>query len=215
MNLKRALGALTLVTLASGLVLAQSPSTLKIAHTTESKTVTKTKNPSAVRLLWSNLGPSPTDAYNGTTGYYILGPNNSVGYSEQYIAVPFTPKVNETASVLQVAVQWETGTNEFIVGIYADNGSGAPGTLLASGEGKNAPAFGSCCQTVNVSIPSTSLSQGSRYWVGVSADDTNAPDFTGVFVASNLAVIGYDEAQAGWGSFTTNTPAAAVWGAVD
>lgn len=214
MILKRALGALTLVTLASGLVLAQSPSTLKIAHTTKSKTVTKTKNPSAVRLLWSNLGPSPTDAYNGTEGYYILGPNNSVGYSEQYIAIPFTPHVNETASELQVAVQYESGTNKFIVGIYADN-NGAPGTLIASGEGSDAPAFGSCCQTVNVSIPSTALSQGVQYWVGVSSDDTNASDFTGVFVASNLAVIGYDEAQDGWASFSTETPAAAVWGTVN
>jgi hypothetical protein len=213
MVLKRALSGLFVMTLASGILVAQNAGPLKVAKTNRSGATTKTRNPSAPRKLWSNLGPSPTNAYNATTGYYILGPNNSVGLSEQAIGVPFTPHVNETVTNLQVAVQWISGTNKFIVGLYSDSG-GTVGTLLASGEGSGAPVFGTCCATVNVAVPSTTISQGSQYWIVASPDDTNAPDFTGVFVASNLANIAGDVGQEGWFSFTTNTPAAAAWGTI-
>src|SRR6266487_3666626 len=82
MVLKRALSALSVLTLASGILVAQDGGPLKVAKTNRSGVSTKTKNPSGTRKLWSNLGPSPTNAYNATTGYYILGPNNSVGLSE-------------------------------------------------------------------------------------------------------------------------------------
>ena len=213
MVLKRALSGLFVMTLASGILVAQSSGPLKVAKTNRSGATTKTRNPSATRKLWSNLGPSPTNAYNATTGYYVLGPNNSVGLSEQAIGVPFTPHVNETVTNLQVAVQWISGTNQFSVGLYSDSG-GTVGTLLASGEGSGAPAFGTCCETVNVAIPATAISQGSQYWIVAAPDDTNAPDFTGVFVSSNLANISGDVGQQGWFSFTTNTPAAAAWGTI-
>lgn len=213
MQLQRALSGLFVMTLASGITLAQNSGPLKVAKTTRSNTSSATKNPSSARKLWSNLGPSPTNAYNATTGYYVLGPNNSVGLSEQWIGVPFVPKVNETVTALQVGVQWISGTNSFVVGLYSDN-NGTAGTLLASGTGGNAPAFGSCCQTVNVTIPATSISQGSQYWIVASSDDTNAPDFTGVYVASNLAIIAGDVGQGGWFSFSTLTPAAAAWGTI-
>ncbi|HEV2400739.1 MAG TPA: hypothetical protein VGS27_27640 [Candidatus Sulfotelmatobacter sp.] len=212
MVLKRALCAFVVMTLASGMLLAQN-SKVKVAHTRSNGQRTASKNPSSMRLLWSNLGPSPTNAYNATTGYYVLGPNNSVGLSEQGIGVPFIPKVNATVEALQVGVQWISGTNSFNVGLYSDN-NGTVGTLLASGTGHNAPAFGTCCQTVNVTIPSTSISQGSQYWIVATSDDTNAADFTGVYVASNDANIAGDVGLAGWFSFTTNTPAAAAWGTI-
>ncbi|HYM74700.1 MAG TPA: hypothetical protein VE377_01880 [Candidatus Dormibacteraeota bacterium] len=213
MVLKRALSAFAVLTLASGILVAQDAGPLKVAKTNRTGATTKTKNPTGTRKLWSNLGPSPTNAYNATTGYYILGPNNSVGLSEQWIGVPFIPHVNETVTSLQVGAQWISGTNKFVVGLYSDSG-GTVGTLLASGEGSGAPAFGTCCATVNVTIPATSISQGSQYWIVASSDDANAPDFTGVFVASNDANISGDVGQAGWFSFTTNTPAAAAWGTI-
>lgn len=213
MVLKRALCALSVLTLASGILVAQDAGPLKVAKTTHTGINKATKNPSGTQKLWSNLGPSPTNAYNDTTGYYVLGPSNSVGLSEQAIGVPFTPHVNETVTKLQVGVQWESGTNQFIVGLYSDNG-GTVGTLLASATATNAPSFGTCCATVNVSIPATSISQGSQYWIVASSDDTNAPDFTGVYVASNLANISGDVGLAGWFSFTTNTPSAAAWGTI-
>lgn len=212
MLLKRALSGLFVMTLASGILMAQS-SGLKVAHTKNSGPVSKTKNPSSTRLIWSNLGPSPSNAYNATTGYYVLGPTNSVGLSEQWIGVPFTPKMNATVQVLQVAVQWISGTNSFNVGLYTDNG-GTVGTLIAGGTGHNASAFGSCCQTVNVAIPSTAISQGVQYWIVATSDDSGAADFTGVFDASNLEVIAGDVGLGGWFSFTTNTPAAAAWGTI-
>lgn len=212
MVLKRALSAFLVMTLASGILLAQNTK-VKVAHTRSNGPITASKNPSSMRLLWSNLGPSPTNAYNATTGYYVLGPNNSVGLSEQWIGVPFIPKVNATVEALQVGVQWISGTNSFNVGIYSDN-NGTVGTLLASGTGHGAPAFGTCCQTVNVTIPSTAISQGSQYWIVATSDDTNAADFTGVYVASNDANIAGDVGLAGWFSFTTNTPAAAAWGTI-
>lgn len=212
MFLKRALSGMFVMTLASGVLLAQS-SGLKVAHTRNSGPISKTKNPSSARLIWSNLGPSPSNAYNSTTGYYVLGPNNSVGLSEQWIGVPFIPKMNATVEVLQVAVQWISGVNQFNVGLYSDN-NGTVGTLLAGGSGHGASSFGSCCQTVNVSIPSTAISQGVQYWIVATSDDTNAADFTGVFDASNEAVIAGDVGLTGWFSFTTNTPAAAAWGTI-
>jgi hypothetical protein len=213
MVLKRALTVLSVLTLASGILVAQDAGPLKVAKTNRAGANTKTKDPSGSRKLWSNLGPSPTNAYNAATGYYVLGPSNSVGLPEQWIGVPFVPKANETVTALQVGVQWISGTNTFSVGLYSDN-AGTVGTLLAGGTGTNAPAFGTCCQTVNVTIPSTSISQGSQYWIVASSDDVNAPDFTGVYVASNLAVIAGDVGLAGWSSFTTNTPAAAAWGTI-
>jgi hypothetical protein len=212
MVLKRALSALFVVTVAAGTLAAQK-SGPKVAKTNHTGPITAATQPSSRRLLWSNLGPSPTNAYNAATGYYVLGPSNSVGLPEQWIGVPFVPKVNETVTALQVGVQWISGTNTFSVGLYSDN-AGTVGTLLAGGTGTNAPAFGTCCLTVNVNIPSTSISQGSQYWIVASSDDVNAPDFTGVYVASNLAVIAGDVGLAGWSSFTTNTPAAAAWGTI-
>jgi hypothetical protein len=183
---------------------------LKVAHTKSSGATKKQNNPSSLRVLWSNFGPSPTNAYNATTGYYVLGPNNSVGFSEQAIGVPFVPKADETVEALQVGVQWISGQRLVDVGLYTD-AAGTVGSLIAGGSSSSIPDFGTCCQTVNVTIPSTHISQGVQYWI-VATDDPAAPDFTGVFVASNLAVISGDEAQSGWFSFTTNTPAAAAWG---
>jgi hypothetical protein len=213
MVLKRALSGLFFLTLSSGVLLAQEAG-LKIAHTTHTgPRVAMQPTPSTLKLIFSNIGPSPSNAYNDTTGYYILGPNNSVGLPEQYIGVPFTPKASAHITNLYVAVGSISGTNLVNVGLYSDNG-GTVGTLLASAQASNIPVFGTCCQVVGVSIPSTAVTGGTQYWIAVSSDDTNAPDFTGVFQASNLAIIAGDVGLGGWSSFTTNTPAAAAKGTV-
>ena len=211
MSLKRFLGALFVLTLASGVLFAQSP---KIAHTVHTGPITKTQNtPSGLQVIFSTIGPNSSNAYNDTTGYYILGPSNSVGLSEQAIGAPFTPKANAHVTNLYVAVGWISGTKLINVGLYSDSG-GTVGTLLASAQSSAIPAFGACCQVVSVSIPSTAVSAGTQYWVVASSDDTNAPDFTGVYEASNLANIAGDVGLAGWFSFTTNFPAAAAKGTI-
>ncbi len=213
MVLKRAFGVLFILTLATGVLFAQD-SRMKVAHTVHSGPVTPMqKTPSALKVIFSNMGPNISNAYNDTTGYYILGPNNSVGLSEQWIGVPFTPRTSSHVSELLVAVQWISGVKLVNVGLYSDAG-GTVGSVLASAQSSAIPPFGTCCQVVDVTIPSTAVSGGTQYWIVATSDDTNAPDFTGVYDASNLANIAGDVGLTGWFSFTTNTPAAAAKGTI-
>ena len=213
MVIKRALSSLFVLALASGTVLAQDAG-LKVAHTTHSGPIkADTSSFSSAKLIFSNLAPPPAAAYNDTTGYYVLGPTNSVGLSEQWIAVPFIPKNNSHVTTLQLAVQWISGSNSIQVGLYSDNG-GTVGSQLASVEAAVNSTFGTCCQLVTASIPSTAVTRGKQYWIVANSDDTNAPDFTGVFDASATQIIGANLSVSGWFSFTTNTPAAAAWGTI-
>lgn len=213
MVLKRALSGLFFLTLSSGVLLAQEAG-LKVAHTVHTgPRVAMHQTPSALKVIFSNIGPNISDAYNDTTGYYVLGPDNSVGLPEQAIGVPFTPRTASHVSELLLGVQWISGTRLVNVGLYSDSG-GTVGTLLASGQSSAIPTFGTCCQVVDVTVPSTAISGGNQYWIVASSDDTNGADFTGVYVASNLANISGDVGLAGWSSFTTNTPAAAAKGTI-
>ncbi|MFZ0309332.1 MAG: hypothetical protein WCA76_22080 [Candidatus Sulfotelmatobacter sp.] len=205
---------LLMLALACGTVFAQSHE-LKIAPTiAPSKVITPAKaTPPALKPIYTNLGPTPTDDYNDTTGYYVLGPTNSIGDSEQWIAVPFTPKADSHVSELEVAVGLISGTPKVVVGLYSDN-AGTVGTLLASGASTHIPAYGACCTLVTVHITSTAVTAGTQYWIGVTTDDTKAPDFTGVFQSSNDANTGGNEAAGSWFTFSNNWPAAAALGTV-
>jgi hypothetical protein len=204
---------LFVLALACGTIVAQSPAPA-IAHTTPSKVVTPTRAvPAALKVIFSNLGPTSTNNYNDTTGYYILGPNNSVGFGEQWVAVPFIPKANSHVSALQVAVGWISGTKDVVVGLYSDN-AGTVGTLLASASATHIPAFGSCCGLTGVQFTSTAVTAGTQYWIGVTTDDTAAPDFTGVAESSNQADTAYNPANTSWITFSNNLPAAAAYGTI-
>ena len=208
MMLKRSLGCLLVLTLASGILWAQNAP--KVAHTKGSSAPSQRWNPPAGHsVIWTNLGPSFSNLYNDTTGYYVLGPSNSVGFGEQWIALPFTPSSNTTASVLVAAIGIESGTSLVDLGLYSDAG-GTVGTLIASGHSTKIPAFGTCCGVVQVSIPATALTKGTQYWIAATSDDTNAPDFTGVFESSNQSTIAYNPALEGWFTFSGNVPAVAI-----
>jgi hypothetical protein len=213
MVVKRALGCLFVLTLASGILWAQTGP--KVAHTTHSGSVTPFKAPGSATLqtIFSNLGPSAGDAYNDESGYYVLGPNNSIGDSEQWIALPFTPTANAHVSEISVAVGWISGEKAFFVGLYSDN-SGTVGSELASAETNKVPTFGTCCDTVNVDITSTAVSAGTQYWIVASTDDTKAPAFTGAFMSSNSSTIAYNPAEEGWFNFSGNVPAVLVRGTI-
>jgi len=213
MVIKRALSTSFVLALAAGMLFAQDAGP-KVAHTTHSGPIkSATTSFSSGQLIFSNFAPPPAALYNDTTGYYVLGPDNSVGFSEQWIGVPFIPKNDSHVTILQVAVQWISGSNAIQVGLYSDNG-GTVGTLLASAEAKVTSTFGTCCKTVNVGIPATAVTRGQQYWIVASSDDVNDPDFTGVFDASATQIISYNESASGWASFTTNTPAAAAYGTI-
>lgn len=210
---KKSIAALLISLLAlAGALMAQSTGPRTAHMTTPSKNITPAQKP-GLATIFSNLGPTSSDAYNDTYGYYVLGPDNSIGDSEQYIAVPFTPKSNSTVEVLQVAVGYISGNNAVIVGLYSDS-SGAVGTLLASREYRNVPNFGACCQLVTVEITPTAVTAGTQYWIGVSTDDTHAPNFTGVFESSNSATTAYNPAQEGWFTFSNGWPAAGAYGSI-
>jgi hypothetical protein len=212
MVVKRTLCGLFFLMLASGVLLAQGD--LKVAHTTHVGTITPAeKAPVTLKVIYSNLGPSASDDYNDTTGYYILGPDNSEGLSEQYIALPFTPAKASHVEELQVAVGSISGTSLVDVGLYSD-ASGIVGSPIATGQSTKIPAFGACCQLVSVKIPSTAVAAGTQYWIVVSTNDTKAANFTGVFEASNQSNIGGNVALEGWFTFSGNVPAAAALGTI-
>jgi hypothetical protein len=209
MTLKRSLGCLLVLTLASGILWAQNGP--KVAHTKGSAAPTQRWNPPAGHsIIWTNLGPSFTNLYNAAAGgYYVLGPSNSVGLGEQWIGLQFTPTKNVSATQLVVSVGIISGTSLVDVGLYSDAG-GTVGTLLASGHTTKIPVFGTCCGVVLVTIPSTALTNGTQYWIAATSDDTNAADFTGAFSSSNQGNIAYNPSQQGWFGFNGLVPGVAI-----
>lgn len=209
MMLKRVLGCSLVLTLASGILWAQNAP--KVAHTNRSNApAQKWTPPAGHAAIYTNLGPTTSNLYNDTTGYYVLGPSNSVGLPEQWIGLQFTPRTNTSAGLLVAAVGIQSGTSRVDLGLYTDAG-GTVGTLLAGGASTNIPVFGTCCGVVEVLIPATALTAGTPYWIAAVSDDTNAPDFTGVFQSTNQSNIAGDVGLGGWFPFSGNVPAVGVF----
>jgi hypothetical protein len=210
--LKPAAIVLFVFTLACCTLLAQSPA---IAHTSHSIIVTPAQAPAGLKSIYSNLGPTATDDYNDTTGYYVAGATQTTT-SEQWIALPFTNKLASHVEEIEAAIGYISGTNLVDVGIYSDSGSNSVGTLIASGSSKTVPTFGTCCTLVTIKFkpPGVSLTAATQYWIVGSTDDTNGPDFLGAWAASNDDNVGGDVASGGWFTFSANVPAAAVLGTI-
>jgi hypothetical protein len=221
-RIPKLLAGAAVLALACGTLLAQDAQLRQplTAHTTHTGTNTPAKQPPAtLKPIFTNLGPTATNDYNDTTGYYVLGSENTVGDPEQWIAVPFTPKAASHVTQLQVAVGLCTtdcsggSTGIVVVGLYSDS-SGTVGTLLASGTATKIPVFGTCCQLVSVTIPSTAVTAGTQYWIGVTTNDTKSPQTTAVWQASNDANTAGDVGLGGWSTFSNNWPAAAANGTI-
>jgi len=219
--LARTLACLATLALASGALQAQMVEVQRplLAHTSHSGPVTPSHQPPALKSIFTNLGPTASNNYNDTTGYYVLGLDNTVGDPEQWIALPFTPKANAHVTNLQVAVGLCTtdcsggSTGVIVVGLYSDN-AGTVGTLLASATSTRIPVFGTCCTLVSVTIPSTAVTAGTQYWIGVTTNDTKSPQTTAVWQSSNNANTAGDVGQAGWATFSNNWPAGAANGTI-
>jgi len=211
-TLSRTLFCCLVLLLAPALLVAQSRP--RAARTTGSAVVTRAAEPDAgLATIFSNLGPSATDLYDDAYGYYVTGPTNSIGISEQWIAIPFTPKKNSTVTQLRAAIGYESGTSAAILGLYSDS-SGVVGTALATVEVKTFPTFGTCCTLAGGAITATSVTAGTQYWIVATSDDTHAPTFGGVWMSSNSANIGGDVALGGWFTFNGGVPAAEALGTV-
>ena len=157
--------------------------------------------------IYSNIGPSATDEYQDTNGYCVTGTTQSTcGTTEQWIAMPFTPAKNSHATVIEAAIQFFAGTNQFQLALYNDVG-GAPGASLKTVEVRNAPAAGTCCTLVsaNLGSPGIALTAGTQYWVVATSDDTHAATFSSYWAFTN-AFVAYNPAQAGWTEFNDTAP---------
>jgi hypothetical protein len=168
----------------------------------------------ALKVIFTNLGPTKTNDYNITAGgYYVTGPTNGVGTSEQSIALPFTPKGNSHVSQLQAAIGYISGTKLVTLGLYSD-ASGVVGTLLAGGSSTKIPLEAVCCQLVSVNITSTAVTAGTQYWIVATSDDVNGPDLAAVWQPSNTANTGGNVALGGWFTFSNLLPAGAAAGTI-
>ena len=200
---------LFVLTLASSTLWAQA----RVYHGVHNPNATPMEqSPASLKTIFSNLGPTITNAYDDANGFFVEGPNT--GFGEQWVAVPFIPKANSTVTQLQVAVGYYfSGTKQIIVGLYSD-ASGNVGTTLATATATNIPDFGTCCKMVTVNLTPTTVTGGTQYWIGVTSDDTNAPDFVGIWQSSNRAKAATNIGNGGWSSFGENWPAATARGTI-
>jgi hypothetical protein len=208
-KLALSLCSLLALTFASQTLLAQR----RVDHFPRSPRVTPMEATApSLKIISTNLGPTPTNAYDAASGFYVLGPASFYGQA-QWVGVQFTPKVNSTVTQLQVAVGYQFGAKGIIVGLNSDS-SGNVGTSLASSANATIPDFGTCCKLVTVNIPPTAVSAGTPYWVSVTSDDVNAPDFVGVWAQSNLPNNATSIDEATWSAFSGYWSAYAVRGTV-
>jgi hypothetical protein len=215
-KIKRAVLGLLVVTLACGTLLAQSG--LVKAHGKHHGTITRSETPSTTGMvtIFSNMLAVTGNQYNDTFGFYVLGPDNSEGDAEQWIAIPFTPAANSHVEELQLAVGIISGTNLLNVTLAADGG-GIPGKSLASKTVSNVPEAWTCCKLVTVKFksPGISVTAGTQYWIVATSDDSFGSTFTGVWQFSNLNWYSGNGAEAGWISSNINYwPAGAASGTI-
>jgi hypothetical protein len=106
----------------------------------------------------NNFTEYANSPYWGWFGYAVFGPGQGAGNgTEWWLATPFTPAANHVATKVEVAAEYDYGTNAIVLGLYDDAG-GVPGKQLHSWQLKNLP-HAVCCTVVggsdNRGIPLT------------------------------------------------------------
>jgi len=199
--MKKTLVCLAVLTLACGTLFAQVRKP-QSAHTTPPVVrIPAQEVPAGLVTIFSNLGPSATNNYYAANGWVVSG-SAGADFAEQWIAIPFIPKANSHVTRIQAALTYFGGTNQFIMGVYNDNGANAPGTRIVQFGMANAPAFGTCCTLVSKAITGAGIAvqAGKTYWLVINANDQTAPDFEGVWDWTN-DYVSYNPALAGWTTF--------------
>jgi len=125
-----------------------------------------------VRYLSTTLASNPEGTYFCCYGSTISGPSSFLGHAYG-AAEQFVPAKSKSITTLSAAVGYSSGTKAVTLTLYADNGSNSPGAALASATGTAAVQFGLCCGVTSVTIPSTSLTAGTPYWIGITTTGTN------------------------------------------
>ncbi len=154
-------------------------------------------------IIFSNLGPSRTNAYDSRSfAKFPLAGKNVIVVPETWVAVNFIPKKDVQAQVLRAAINHISGTSLIRLGIYSDD-NGKVGSPLAGGQGSatDIPPSGECCALTEVTLAGSgvALTAGTRYWLVASPDNVNAPDFNGSWQVSNS------------GAFAQGGPPPAQW----
>ena len=122
----------------------------------------------------------PNGLYFCCYGDTLSGPSSFFG-AAYATATQWTQAANASVTKLSAGVGYVSGDNTVTLTLYADSGSNTPGKALASKKGTVTQFFGGCCGVVTVKIPSTNLTAGSNYWIGISTGGANfqaAPEST-------------------------------------
>ena len=134
-----------------------------------------TTMPPANITILSNLRPSNTDPYFTDTSIVTLNGGCIVGTvkldinfcgrhrGETWLAMPFTPKQNSHATLLQAAVGVFDGTNQFLLTLFND-GNGILGTALATVTATDAPPSNTCCKVATANLGTPGIGLYSSEW---------------------------------------------------
>ena len=192
----RTLSCLCVVLMACGTAFAQQGKITSGPYKGPIAPMTATSPDSPDAVIYSNLVVDPCTACNYSTinGLFIWGPNNcfSPG-STQWIAYPFTARVSQAVRTVKLAIT-DSGfcvasSTKFTVGIYTDNCTGAPNTLIGSSVIATAPAAPCLLASANFGHAGVSLTAGVAYWVVVTTDATQTGT-TAVWWEANSSRLG-------------------------
>ena len=133
-----------------------------------------TKFVGATKYLFTNFAKEREGLYGGYESYGITisGPSSFFGVAYG-VAEQFMLKESASATRLVAAVGYVSGNDSVTLTLYADNGNNSPGAVLSSGTSATKTEFGACCGVTSVTIPSTSLNAGTRYWIGITTTGSN------------------------------------------
>ena len=100
---------------------------------------------------------------------------------------PFIAPITGTVSEFGIQITAAAGSScNLLIGIYSDDGDGAPLALQMSGEiDVQSSGTGSIYQTSISADVSTSLTRGTQYWVGMNRDTTSVQ-----FTLKSYALVG-------------------------
>jgi hypothetical protein len=113
----------------------------------------------------NNFTQYPDSPYWGWLGYSVFGPGQQAGRgTEWWLATAFTPKSSRLATRVEVAAEYDYGTNGAVLALYDDAG-GLPGKALHSWQLTNLPHAVCCTVAGGSDKRGIALTGGKQYWV--------------------------------------------------